>query len=424
MSIEKAEILKIDDIFKLNLSIPNYQRPYKWTIKNVQQLIDDLLQNFREGKKIYRIGTIVLNKDKDRSEIVDGQQRLITLSLLLHKLGKDVSLLKEKPNHSISKNNITTNYNFLKNYNFTNEFKDYLLNRCEMVCIELNDLDEAFQFFDSQNARGKPLESYDLLKAYHLRDMRDKDERIIHQCVERWEKSAMSNDINNLDKIINYILFRLRRWHYKENAEIFKLLTIINKPAYKVMFDFDNDDKIIICNKEEIEEEWEKSKDEVEKTFGSDDSIKNFLALSKEGYASFENEMKDSLLYYTLWSWFGGGKSFTISPASSLFSNHKVSAKVKRIYKETLPNGVLELTQQGEGVIKDIDTVEGQYKRDILPLTDHAVFDYQYHIETKYLCTDKQLDFFDSAQTIVHEQASEGYSYITQIEFKIEGSVS
>ena len=86
---------------------------------------------------------------------------------LLHKLGKDVSLLKEKPNHSISKNNITTNYNFLKNYNFTNEFKDYLLNRCEMVCIELNDLDVGFQFFDSQNARGKPLESYDLLKAYH-----------------------------------------------------------------------------------------------------------------------------------------------------------------------------------------------------------------------------------------------------------------
>ena len=51
MSIEKAEILKIDDIFKLNLSIPNYQRPFKWTIKNVQQLIDDLLQNFWEGKK-------------------------------------------------------------------------------------------------------------------------------------------------------------------------------------------------------------------------------------------------------------------------------------------------------------------------------------------------------------------------------------
>ena len=144
----------------------------------------------------------------------------------------------------------------------------------------------------------------------------------------------------------------------EENAEIFKLLTIINKPAYKVLFDFDNDDKIIICNKKEIGEAWEKSKDEVEKTFGSDDSIKNFLALSKEGYDSFENEMKDSLLYYTLWSWFGGGKSFTISPASSLFSTHKVSTKIKRIGKETLANGVLELTQQGEGLINDIDSIE------------------------------------------------------------------
>ena len=55
--------------------------------------------------------------------------------------------------------------------------------------------------------------------------------------------------------------------------------------------------------------------------------------------------------------------------------------------------GVLELTQQGEGLINDIDSIEEQYKREILPLTNHAVFDYQYHIETKYLCSDKQLDF-------------------------------
>ena len=96
------------------------------------------------------------------------------------------------------------------------------------------------------------------------------------------------------------------RTEQEENAEIFKLLTIINKPAYKVLFDFGNDDKIIICNKKEIGEAWEKSKDEVEKIFGSDDSIKNFLALSKEGYDSFENEMKDSLLIIHYGRWFGG----------------------------------------------------------------------------------------------------------------------
>ncbi len=221
MSDEKAKIIKIDDVFKLNLSIPDYQRPYKWTVKNVQQLIDDLLTHFRD-RKIYRIGTIVLYKNDDKSEIVDGQQRLTTLSLLLYKLGKkDILFLHEKVNHSISKFNILENYKFINDYNFPEGFKEYILKTCEMVRIELDDLDEAFQFFDSQNARGKPLESYDLLKAYHLREMRNELDEIIHQCVECWEKSAMSDDINNLDKIINYILFRLRRWHYQEYAEVF-----------------------------------------------------------------------------------------------------------------------------------------------------------------------------------------------------------
>ena len=221
MSEEKAKILKIDDVFKLNLSIPDYQRPYKWTVKNVQQLVDDLLTHFRDSK-VYRIGTIVLYKNDGKSEIVDGQQRLTTLSLLLHKLGRnDILFLQEKLSHSISKFNIIENYKFINSYNFPLGFEEYILKICEMVRIELNDLDEAFQFFDSQNARGKPLESYDLLKAYHLREMRNELDEIIHQCVECWEKSAMSDDINNLDKIINYILFRLRRWHYQEYAEVF-----------------------------------------------------------------------------------------------------------------------------------------------------------------------------------------------------------
>ena len=227
MSEEKAKILKIDDVLKLNLRIPDYQRPYKWTIKHVQQLLDDLLTHFRNQEQVYRIGTVVIHKYNEKDEvkldIVDGQQRLITLSLLLHSLGSEKNLLNQPLTHSISKNNVINNYDFIKNYSISDKkaFKEYLLEICEIVYVELNDLDEAFQFFDSQNARGKPLESYDLLKAYHLREMRNELDEIIHQCVECWEKSAMSDDINNLDKIINYILFRLRRWHYQEYAEVF-----------------------------------------------------------------------------------------------------------------------------------------------------------------------------------------------------------
>ena len=42
---EKTQIIKIKDLFvKENLIIPEYQRPYKWTLKNVNQLIDDILR--------------------------------------------------------------------------------------------------------------------------------------------------------------------------------------------------------------------------------------------------------------------------------------------------------------------------------------------------------------------------------------------
>ena len=228
MSDEKAKILKIKNVFDLKLSIPDYQRPYKWTVKNVQQLIDDLLTHFHHQKQVYRIGTVVIHKNGEIFDIVDGQQRLITLSLLLYYLNdqnkpSNKSLLDETVTHTVSENNIINNYNFIKNYSISDKdkFKNYILEICEMVYVELDDLDEAFQFFDSQNSKGKPLESYDLLKAYHLREMKEKPKEIIHHCVERWEKSALSQEINNLDKIINYILFRLRRWHYQESGEVF-----------------------------------------------------------------------------------------------------------------------------------------------------------------------------------------------------------
>ena len=220
---EKAKVVKLKEILGKDLSIPGYQRPYKWTIKHVQQLLDDLLTHFRNQEQVYRIGTVVIHKDGKNFDIVDGQQRLITLSLLLHSLGDKNNLLEQHLTHSISKNNVIENNQFIKNYSISDKdtFKKYLLEICEMVYVELDDLDEAFQFFDSQNSRGKPLESYDLLKAYHLREMKDKPKEIVHHCVERWEKSALSQEINNLDKIINYILFRLRRWHYQESGEVF-----------------------------------------------------------------------------------------------------------------------------------------------------------------------------------------------------------
>ena len=68
------------------LSIPDYQRPYKWTEKNLNALVNDIQEH--KDKSAYRLGTIVLHHDKNNTSlkninIVDGQQRTLTLILLV-----------------------------------------------------------------------------------------------------------------------------------------------------------------------------------------------------------------------------------------------------------------------------------------------------------------------------------------------------
>src|SRR5690554_2349122 len=84
---EHPTIINIRSLVQIDrLTIPDYQRPYKWGIKNVNQLIDDVL--LHRDKSAYRIGTVVLHRDKDKTSeleklnIVDGQQRCITLLLI------------------------------------------------------------------------------------------------------------------------------------------------------------------------------------------------------------------------------------------------------------------------------------------------------------------------------------------------------
>ena len=66
------------------LTIPEYQRPYKWNQHNIASLFNDIKTQC--DKPAYRLGTIVLHKSKDKDDkdvlnIVDGQQRTLTLML-------------------------------------------------------------------------------------------------------------------------------------------------------------------------------------------------------------------------------------------------------------------------------------------------------------------------------------------------------
>jgi hypothetical protein len=71
-------------------SIPRYQRPYAWTIDQAGEMLSDLLAASRCEHKLedsdpYFLGSVVLVKREDdaAAEVVDGQQRLTTLTVLL-----------------------------------------------------------------------------------------------------------------------------------------------------------------------------------------------------------------------------------------------------------------------------------------------------------------------------------------------------
>ena len=76
------QIWSIDKLLGMNLIIPDYQRPYKWTDKNITELILDIQKSIEESRKYanfkYRIGTVILHINKNNEyEIVDGQQRIL-----------------------------------------------------------------------------------------------------------------------------------------------------------------------------------------------------------------------------------------------------------------------------------------------------------------------------------------------------------
>jgi hypothetical protein len=242
------KVIKVNELVKEKLIIPVYQRPYKWSEKNVIQLLEDIFEYVILKNKNYRIGNIILHSENATNNVVDGQQRLTTISLILKILESSFNslLLNEKFKHTISKNNIVYNYRIIYQWISTKfgndeskkkDFKAKILNKCEFVLFTVFQQDEAFQLFDSQNARGKALEPYDLLKAFHLREMDFDSEDNRTKCVERWETSV---DNGTLKPILGNHLFKIRKWSKnewkynftKDDIEEFKGISLYQKQQY------------------------------------------------------------------------------------------------------------------------------------------------------------------------------------------------
>ncbi len=245
-SLDKT-ILSVKELLSLkNVVIPAYQRPYKWTLKNVTELFQDLLT--QQDKSAYRLGSVVFHQHttdagNQQLDIVDGQQRTLTLVLAvwavietrlskierqdlksaLQQLEPDIKSFMARQTFAsqVSQFNLQQNYQELKRLVSRNEFTeshiDFLLHKCQVVVFILHDVSEAFQFFDSQNARGRDLEPHDLLKAFHLREFAEHESELKAASVSHWE----SLDSDDLAKLFATYLYRIRQWVKGNSARYF-----------------------------------------------------------------------------------------------------------------------------------------------------------------------------------------------------------
>ena len=215
---DELSIVTIKDLIELKLAIPEYQRPYSWSVSSTNTLFMDIYEAYKEGLSEYRLGSVILHKNNGIYNIVDGQQRITTLSILLYCLGYgELGLLNERYN-SFSENVIINNFQILKKkvseLKSKERFKDYLLKNCTLVKIVTNKEQEAFQFFDSQNSRGKELAPHDLLKSYHLREMNNEEENLKNKIISIWE----NKDQGDLEKLFRIYLFPLTQWYKGRNG--------------------------------------------------------------------------------------------------------------------------------------------------------------------------------------------------------------
>jgi uncharacterized protein with ParB-like and HNH nuclease domain len=221
----EAKECKVLDILTENKKyiIPSYQRPYSWQTEHVEKLLDDIVHSYQSNENEYFIGSVIcINKGGNTFEVVDGQQRLTTLSLILlqikntladkgdsvknrrvcddlqkrllpidvysedsseprltvrkkefnfytqYILQNQISYKPEKP--SDTENRFIENNDLIKNYfsDFSEELlrnlAQYIVHKIYIVFVTTEDISSSFRLFNVLNNRGLSLSNADLLK--------------------------------------------------------------------------------------------------------------------------------------------------------------------------------------------------------------------------------------------------------------------
>ncbi|MEO6051501.1 MAG: DUF262 domain-containing HNH endonuclease family protein [Pyrinomonadaceae bacterium] len=251
--------------------IPNYQRPYSWSERQVDDLVNDLWDAFDENESEYFMGSLItIQKGIDPLfEIVDGQQRLTTLNLILATLRDLISdqAVKQDLENRIRPRNVytgeaekprlivrskdrdffnlfvlqgkrdfdTSNISETQRRMLANSesiqslFKDkdqaqlklfanYLLKKVFVVFVRTDSFDSAYRLFNVLNARGLPLTTADLLKNKLFDSAEDSDGRdSVHRV---WDSLEERIGLPELDIFLSH--YRTSIFGNKQQQSLFK----------------------------------------------------------------------------------------------------------------------------------------------------------------------------------------------------------
>ena len=256
---EYVKTLTISDLFndenKCNYIIPIYQRNYAWGDDEISSLLQDIknaCEKNKEQDKNYYIGSLVVyRRDNGDFEVIDGQQRLTTLTLIMHHLGKlsfrNVSFEhrdeSEQALSNLNSEKLPSNFSqALKTIkkvidewgNNKDEFVKFLLDKVEIIRTEVPEGTDLNHYFEIMNTRGEQLEKHEVLKARLMKKLRTPIEKNLFAKI--WDAcSDMSRyAVMGFDSKIREVIFS-DKWSEKPKCfmEIIQDIEAYNKEIEK-----------------------------------------------------------------------------------------------------------------------------------------------------------------------------------------------
>ena len=189
--VTKLRVLEEDsNIFDTDMEyiIPLYQRAFAWKDKHLIQLIEDIDDVADDSN--YYIGSLIVSKQDNKYEVVDGQQRLTSLFLLLNCLGLDVKntltfACRDKSNYTLTSicelleenrskldmekvdDGLLSGIRIINDEISRRDRESFLekLSRVVLYRIEVPENTDLNRYFEIMNTRGEQLEQHDILKA-------------------------------------------------------------------------------------------------------------------------------------------------------------------------------------------------------------------------------------------------------------------